>query len=117
VTISPSDFTAAPCGTLTRPVVTAKVTDADDPPTALQVTLGYYLSGTYQGNVRMRYDAGRGLFVYQLPAVDASAGLNTMNGGHLGVTILARDPAGLEPRPQSDAVATVEGCPPPIGNP
>jgi len=111
VTISPLDFGACDNPSV-RPTVTAKVTDADDAPASLRVTASYYLSSTYQGNVRMHYDAGRGLFVVQLPAVTAKAAKDFpgISGGHLGASVAVTDPAGNAPRPSAITVVTVEGC-------
>jgi hypothetical protein len=108
-TVSPKDFDA--CHS-TRPTATVKVTDADDPPSALHVTASYYINEHYQGNARMHYDAGRGLFVVQLPAVTkiVAADFPGISGGHLDVYATATDPAGNVPRPGFAAVATVEGC-------
>ena len=84
------------------------MTDADDPPSRLRVTLHYYLANSYQGSVRMHYDSGRGLFTDQLPAVDA--GVLNGDAGVLSATIEAIDPAGRGPRPEINAVAPVDSC-------
>lgn len=53
---------------------------------ATVVTLSYEVFGTdYQGEVRMRYDPARKLFVHRLPPVTAAAVGETANGVSLSV--------------------------------
>jgi hypothetical protein len=72
--------------------------------------LGYRLSDSYQGTVRMTYDAGARAYVYLLPAVRASdlAG----QAGHLNAGIIVTDRSGTGPRPSNIAVASVSSCMP-----
>ncbi|MEJ3744932.1 hypothetical protein WEI85_16750 [Actinomycetes bacterium KLBMP 9797] len=56
-----------------RPEVIVKVDDPDDPVDALEVRLQYSSGTSFQGDVRMRFDAKRGAFVYTLPAVTRAA--------------------------------------------
>jgi len=102
---------------MTRATVTARVSDPDDATATLHVRLQYNLSSSYQGTVTMRYDAGRNLFTYHLPAIEAhDVGVD---GGHLSASVTATDPSGHAPsgRPMTPALVTVNGCGPTIGNP
>jgi len=115
VSIAPNDINVPPCGqTAARPMVTARVSDPDDSTASLTVRLNYYFIDSYQGNVAMMYDAGRGVFTYLLPAVQGKA---AAEGGHIGASIVVSDSSGLEPRPSDIAIAVVNTCGPTIGNP
>jgi hypothetical protein len=56
-----------------RPEVIVKVDDPDDPVETLEVRLQYSSGTSYQGDVRMRFNAKRQAFVYTLPPVTRAA--------------------------------------------
>ena len=94
--------------------MTVRASDPDDAVTSLDVRLQYYVSNSYQGEVRMNYDASRHLFSYQLPAVETrDVGLQ---GGFLEVVVTVTDPSGLVPRPTAPPGVPIDSCMGTIGN-
>jgi hypothetical protein len=118
VVITPSgDFIPPPCGSPPRLTVTARVSDPDDATRSLDVRLQYYLSNSYGATVKMLYDAGRNVFTYRLPAVEArDVGLQ---GGHLSASVTVTDPSGrwAPYRPVTQAILTIDACLGTIANP
>jgi hypothetical protein len=115
VTISPADIEPMPCGpSVVRPEVTARVSDPDDATSTLVVHLTYGTIGSYEGEVRMKYDASLDAFTYELPPVQ---GGDTRQGGDILASITVQDPSGLEPRPSAGgAITVVDDCGPTITN-
>ncbi len=97
-------------------MVTARISDPDDPTSTLKVVLDYGNVGGYSGRVTMKYDASRGVFTYQLPAIKASNA--TPDGGDLSATITVMDSTPVTRRPATDhtAIAPVDACLGPIQN-
>jgi hypothetical protein len=94
-----------------RPEVTVLVESPDVPPGSLVVELQYSGSPGYEGEVQMRYDAGRNLFSYTLPPVTRAAIGTTARSIMLAVT--ARAPAGagdLAIPPVSGSILIASAC-------
>lgn len=77
-----------------RPEVIVKVDDLDDPVETLEVRLQYSSgTGSYQGDVRMRFDATRQAFVYRLPPVTRAAVGNDARNIMIAVDLPSPSPA------------------------